>query len=463
MTIEAAPGRIEAAPEAAKRLATHEIQAHVLAGFAAPLQAAAFLELTELRAAKRWLRRVAAQVTPLSAGVRRSGLAAAFTFEGLRKLADDAERFRETAFKEGLHERSPLLGDPRGTHEPGDPRNWVVGGPGRVPDVFLLVAGGRAAELEAALARVTPRSDDGVRLMCVQEGAVLRGPFGRHEHFGFRDPVSQPGVRGFTEHALPGQRLIWPGEFVFGYPGQSAMDVDLPGPVTSAGPEWGRDGSFLVVRRLRQDVASFRRFLDAAATRLGISPELAAAKCFGRWPSGAPLVLAPACDDSALGRDDSRNNDFMFGPDRAGLVCPQAAHIRKAYLRDQPTSDHVAPGVETHRLMRRSIPYGPPYPRPGDRGLLFLAYQTSLERQFEFVTRAWLNNPILREEQEGHDPVAGQNGRHPNRLRRFAVPVQDADGRVRRVQLALDEEWVVPTGGGYFFAPSLSALRLLAG
>jgi Dyp-type peroxidase family len=457
------------------RLAVDEIQAHVLAGFAAPYQAALFLELTSLPATRRWLRRVAGNVTPLAAAPHggrpaRAGLAAAFTFEGLRKLAGDAERFREMAFKEGLHRRSPLLGDPRDDRLDGHPRNWVVGGPGRVPDVFLLVAASRPSELAAAVARVVPGPGDGARLTFSQEAAALRGPHGPREHFGFRDPVSQPGVRGLTSrsdpadphHGRPGQRLVWPGEFVFGYPGQNAIDLVQPGPVTAAGPDWAVDGSYLVVRRLRQDVAAFRRFVAAAAARTGVTPERFAATCFGRWPSGAPLVLSPERDDPALGADEARNDDFGFAADAAGLVCPQAAHIRKAYLRDHPTTDVAAAGVEIHRLLRRSIPYGPPYPRPGDRGLLFLAYQTSLERQFEFVTRAWLNNPCLRDGEDGHDPVVGQNGRYPHRKRRFTVPLRTREDGVSAVVLTLDEEWVVPTGGGYFFAPSLGALRLLA-
>ena len=456
-------------------LALDEIQAHVLAGFTAPFQTALFVELADLAPAKRWLGRVARQVTPLAAAppgdlVARGGLAAAFTFGGLRKLADDADRFREAPFKEGLHGRSALLGDPRDARARGHPRNWIVGGPGSVPDLFLLVAGSSRAAVAAAVTRVAPGPEDGARVVFAQEAAALNGPYGPREHFGFRDPVSQPGIRGLTprsdpanpDYGHPGQRLVWPGEFVFGYPGQSAMHLVHPGPVTAAGPVWGANSSYLVVRRLRQDVGAFRRFLAAAAAQVGVTPEQFAAKCFGRWPSGAPLAVAPDREDPALGVDVTRNNDFGFAADALGVVCPQAAHIRKAYLRDHPTSDVAAPGVETHRLLRRSIAYGPPYPRRGDRGLLFLAYQTSFERQFEFVTRAWLNNPVLRDGEDGHDPVAGQNGRHPRRERRFAVPLRAPDGGVSTVVLTIAEEWVTPTGGGYFFAPSISALELLA-
>jgi Dyp-type peroxidase family len=399
----------------------------------------------------------------------RAGLAVGLSYHGLQKVTDDAERFREAAFKQGLPHRSVLLGDPRNDEAPGHPRNWVVGGPGRIADVFVLIAGDEPGEIAQDLARVVPGPDDGARLVFSQQAAALEGPYGRHEHFGFRDPVSQPGIRGFTppsdpadpHQGRPGQRLVWPGEFVFGYPTQNAMDLIQPGPLAVAGPEWAVNGSFLVVRRLRQDVAAFRRFVAAAAAEIGLERERFAAQCFGRWPSGAPVTVSPERDDPILGRDESRNNHFGFATDPLGVICPQAAHIRKAYLRDHPTADVVQAGVETHRLLRRSIPYGPPYPKSCERGLLFLAYQTSFERQFEFIIRAWLNNPMLRDNEDGHDPIAGQNGRHPDRVRRFRIPLPGSTGETRAAVLTLNEEWVTPTGGGYFFVPSISALRLL--
>jgi len=150
--------------------------------------------------------------------------------------------------------------------------------------------------------------------------------------------------------------------------------------------------------------------------------------------------------------------------DVLGLVCPQAAHIRKAYPRDHATSIDTVASMETHRILRRAIPFGEPFPAPGERGLLFLAYQTSIERQFEFITRAWLNNPYLRSEGDGHDPIAGQRlyGRGGSRARTFVLSVPGSDGSIQRVPIELPTEWVTPTGGGYFFVPSLTALKRLA-
>jgi deferrochelatase/peroxidase EfeB len=115
--------------------------------------------------------------------------------------------------------------------------------------------------------------------------------------------------------------------------------------------------------------------------------------------------------------------------------------------------------------MRRGIPYGiQSASRPGspldddvDRGLLFLAYQVSLVDQFEFVTRNWVNNANFKQDGVGHDPIIGQNAADPNRVRTFNL---NLPGETQAI--TTDQEWVIPTGGGYFFAPSIDSLRLLA-
>ncbi len=106
------------------------------------------------------------------------------------------------------------------------------------------------------------------------------------EHFGFQDGISQPGVRGRLSpdpdsfltprvidpshtpqawlYGLPGQDLVWPGEFILGYPG-SAADPLIPGAVKLPGPQWSRNGSYLAFRRLRQDVAAFWSFVTSFA------------------------------------------------------------------------------------------------------------------------------------------------------------------------------------------------------
>ena len=482
-----------------------EIQGHVLAGFDLDCQLCLFFEITDPDRARRWLRTLLPSVTTVhdlvEPAARRNpshagsgSTSVAFTFQGLRKLRPDADRFREAAFKHGLHMRSALLGDARDAREPSSPANWVVGGPHNEPDVLLLLAA-ESASLLKQVAGPVEAGCEGLRVLFRQECRRLTGAHGPIEHFGFHEPISQPGVRGRIatdpDHLLtprrnpadpnqgyPGQNLVWPGEFIFGQPGQSAMSMVAPGPVVAAGPPWAVNGSFLVCRRLVQDVAGFRAFVRAAAAQLssevpalaGLTPEGLAAKLLGRWPSGAPLLLAPRHDEEAIGSDARVNNDFGFvnrsraalPDDVLGLICPHAAHVRKAYPRDHPTSEIVHANVETHRLLRRGLPFGDPFPAAGERGLLFLAYQTSFERQFEFVTRAWLNNPNLQDGGDGHDPIAGQNGNRTAPSRHFQLPVVGESGDLQKIRLELPANWVTPTGGGYFFTPSLSALRLLS-
>jgi Dyp-type peroxidase family len=493
-------------------LEADDIQGNILVGFNTAHQLLLFLAIEIVTPFKKWLRSFRTEITSLRSMLNaRNGkidgtvvwVNVAFSFQALKRLTTDAREFRDLPFKEGLQERSYLLGDPVEADAEGNCENWAIGGPHNVADVFLVVAGNDKASVAARAIQIETGLPNGLRLIFKDCGARLHGAHGAHEHFGFRDPVSQPGVRGRLSadpddfltprqnpanphQGAPGQNLIWPGEFVFGYPGQDPVDPWKPGAVARAGPSWGKNGSLLVFRRLRQDVAAFRSYLNSATEMCSKIPALRhmtaeklAAKFVGRWPSGAPIMVAPNVDDPELAQDATAANNFTYlkltprqassdirglradiSTDPHGMICPLASHIRKAYPRDHPTSNDTVASMETHRLLRRGIPFGEPYPAIGERGLLFLAYQTSIERQFEFVTRAWLNNPYLREGGDGHDPVAGQRSYavNGNRTRNFALTFQNASGLMERLTLDLPIQWVTPTGGGYFFAPSIKAL-----
>ena len=494
-------------------LAAGEIQGNVLPGFATSCQALLFIELPAGGdAGRRWLRSLPiTTLADLLTDVLTDGrpvagpawVNIALSYQGLAKVTPDADRLTDMPFKQGLARRSVLLGDPRSPDSAGNCRNWVLGRPGRPGlDAVVIVAADRPDAVAAGVAAVRRGLPAGVELAAVQHGQVRRAPHAGHEPFGFRDDISQPGVRGLLpgtgdpltprqnpadpDQGRPGQNLVWPGEFVFGYPGQDPFDRRRPGPVALAGPSWARNGSYLVLRRLTQDVDGFRRFVRRAAADLarrhpglaGLTPELLAGKLMGRWRSGAPVTLAPHADRPGLGEDPLANNDFAFAApgeptacaatsadggngddpgDPLGLRCPRAAHIRRAYPRGAATPGLTEASIETHRLLRRSIAFRD---ARRERGILFLAYQTSIERQFEFVTRAWLNNPHLHDTGDGHDPVAGQSfGVDGDRTRVFTIPVRGPGGRVDRVSLTIPTDWVVPTGGGYFFAPSVSMIR----
>jgi Dyp-type peroxidase family len=341
----------------------------------------------------------------------------------------------------------------------------------------------------------------------LQIGATLPGDRRGHEHFGFKDGVSQPAIRGrasadphdfidprrlaaddpsFDLFAEPGRVLVWPGQFIIGYNRQDGLELTKPRAPVVPKLAWQRNGSYLVYRRLRQHAHRFWRFCTDEATRLTatagreVTPVAFASLLVGRWPSGAPVVRTPDRDRPDLASDDNANNDFLFSEktpvvrladgtvaggtlppataDPNGLLCPFPAHIRKVNPRDDPSDTSGPRNTKTRLMLRRGIPYGPatktaqPLDDDGaDRGLLFMSYQASIDNQFEFVTRTWVNranSPHDSTPPTGHDPIIGQDS--AGRFVRCALVNEQID-------LAA-EPWVVTTGGGYFFTPSISAI-----
>jgi Dyp-type peroxidase family len=521
------------------KIQVDEIQGNILAGFNKDNQTLIFLEISDVAEFKKWLQELVPFIATTdevlqfnrlfkmirsrrkveSRAILSTWLNITFSFKGLQKLTDDAADFRDEAFKQGLAARSASLNDP--LKGEGLQNNWLIGGKGNEADLVLIVASDSLDEMGLAVRRLESwifegieangnLAPSGLQVIFKQRGATLPDPLRGHEHFGFLDGVSQPGVRGVSDKSgelitpkqnpadptqgKPGQDRLWPGEFVFGYHGQDPKDAGKRGKLKTEGPAWTKNGSFLVFRRLRQDVGGFHDFLRREGDRLNLGPELFGAKCVGRWASGAPIERATKTDNAQMSRDDCANNAFNFQegtipkapaphsgqckddfpnalakPDTEGLVCPFAGHIRKAYPRDDVSSTpqkHPDPNeadTETHRLLRRGIPFGDPFdptvvPDDGNRGLLFVAYQTSIVNQFEFVIKNWVNNADFKDPGAGHDPILGQSNKNGSRERSFSVKV--ASGQEQTVRL--EKDFVIPTGGGYFFAPSISALRVLS-
>jgi Dyp-type peroxidase family len=537
------PLRPEASNEPVLEVA--EIQGNIVAGFNKNFQTLLFLHIDDSALFKPWL----AAFVPLvatadeviafnrlykrtrdrrgySSSVRARWINIAFSHAGLAKLTPDADAFADESFRSGVVAQSAALGDPTADDAEGNPKHWLVrdGDGDDAADVLIIVAADTLADLESEVALAeqlifSPQRDgrpvrSGASIVFKQEGRTQLGALAGHEHFGFLDGISQPGLRGRVSdnkydvltlrqnpdnrhEGKPGQNLVWPGEFVFGYYGQDVRkDVHVPGADSLTdgvgnlvAPEWARNGSYLVFRRLRQDVFKFHSFLHEHAAPRNLTPAALGAKLVGRWMSGAPTMRVPLQDDPLLGSDDCANNHFAFQSagiptkresppgsdlcsdithpqspaDARGLRCPLSSHIRKAHPRD----DVRAAETETHRLLRRGIPFGvssrstPQAPADDgvDRGLLFMAYMTSITDQFEFVMKNWVNNPDFKERNVGIDPILGQSaGVDGDRRRTFNVRLGLDDHK-----LTAREEWVVPTGGGYFLAPSISAMeRVLA-
>ncbi|WP_345942338.1 Dyp-type peroxidase [Streptomyces sp. SID2888] len=347
-------------------------------------------------------------------------------------------------FRQGMAARAKVLGDVGES----SPENWEV--PLGNPEVHVVIAAVAPDPLllETAVDRARPAYDrlPGVTAIWRQDCYALPT---ETEHFGYRDGVSQPAVEG---SGIPGSNQLEvplkAGEFVLGYADE------LGGTQTPLPDVLGRNGSYAAFRKLHQRVAEFRRYLRDNSADPG-DEELIAAKIMGRWRSGAPLALAPRCDDPALGTDPHRRNTFLYQrDDPAGFNTPGGCHIRRVNPRDAS----VAGEVRLHRMIRRGAVYGPPLADGvleddgADRGLMFAFIGAHLGRQFEFVQSEWINDSIFFGGGDAKDPVAGS----ADGTTGYTIP-----RRPLRRRLAPLPRFVVTRGGEYCFLPSLSALRWL--
>src|SRR5262249_44081783 len=150
----------------------------------------------------------------------------------------------------------------------------------RIDGVFLVTSSDRSS-LTSHSNQLLRAIGSSIKVVYSEIGNTRPGRERGHEHFGFLDGVSQPGIRGLTpvsdpmrrpKQGLLGQDLLWPGEFVFGYPGQHPEDPHKPGPPPPMAAPWMRNGSYMVFRRLEQKVPEFWRFVREQAARLGMDP-----------------------------------------------------------------------------------------------------------------------------------------------------------------------------------------------
>lgn len=294
------------------------------------------------------------------------------------------------------------------------------------------------------------------------------------EHFGFADGCSQPAIQGvddnpsgdglyaraavkgrlrqFVQETATGKRVkrewrsIKPGEFLLGYEDE---DGERPaGPPAPLGP----NGTFMVMRKLEQDVAHFHSYIAEQARRLDppMAPEALSARIVGRWQDGTPLALSGE-PDASIADNRVRANHFSYADDRDGAKCPLGAHIRRTNPRD--SMPEGAEGTMRHRMIRRGMPYGS---RDSDeKGLLFICFASSIAQGFETVQRDWCYGgaPFGL----GAEPdVLLQQGAPPARM-----TVRIADGKAA-VLAAPVRPFVTVKGGAYLFVPARRACGWLS-
>ncbi|MEV6866825.1 Dyp-type peroxidase [Streptosporangium subroseum] len=395
------------------------------------------------------IRRLSAVVTSAAdttSPLGQAWVSVALTCHGLAALGVSQEMLETFSweFRQGMAARAGALGD---VGESG-PEHWEAPLGTPAVHVVLVALAPDSASLEAAIDRARPayHALPGITAIWRQDCHALPT---ETEPFGYRDGISHPAVEGSgIAGSNPLERPLKAGEFVLGYP-------DELGGLQAPQPDvLGRNGTYVVFRKLHQRVAAFRSYLQDNATDPA-DEELLAAKIMGRWRSGAPLALSPRRDDPGLGADPHRNNGFLYEQDDpAGFTTPGGCHIRRGNPRDAA----VAGVPRLHRMIRRGTAYGPPLPEGvlqddgADRGLMFAFIGAHLGRQFEFVQSEWMNDGVFFGANDARDPLVGSGDGTGD----FTIPRRP----LRRCLRALPR-FVVTRGGEYCFMPSLSALRWL--
>jgi Dyp-type peroxidase family len=381
---------------------------------------------------------------------REAWVTVAFTYNGLRALGVPQASLDSFApeFRQGMAARATEIGDVGESA----PEHWEKPlGTGEV-HVALAALSPDTARLEAVLERARRAHAELAGVQAIWRQDCYQLPTGRTS-FGFKDGIGQPAVEGSgIAPTNPDDRPLKAGEIILGYPDETGELPPMPTPDVL-----GRNGTYVVFRKLHTRVAAYRSYLRARAASRE-DEALLGAKMVGRWQSGAPLALTPEHDDATLGSDPHRNNAFLYGDDPRGLKCPAGAHARRANPRDALEHEGSV-DVRLHRMIRRGTSYGPMLPEGvleddgADRGIIFVFAGAHIRRQFEFVKTQWLNDGIFIGAPAEKDPLVGPNDGSSS----FTIP-----HRPIRRRLPDLPPFVVTRGGEYCFAPGLRALRWLA-
>ena len=444
----------------------------------------------------------------------------AFTYQGLRELdvPDDTLHGFPDEFSMGMKARRDIIGDTGPNHYSHWDPIWNLEQEGENQYVHVMVSINAKTEalLESAyqqLRVIAAKTPDIVQL------AGHRGPGGDDlpyqpaaaleqsdkEHFGYSDGISSTFFDGCGEDPDlvigggkpngkdPRTREGWdplaPGEFIFGHADESGANPEAPGP-----PLFSKNGTFLVYRKLHQNVASFWSYLDEVGSRFPGGKERFAAKIAGRWRNGAPLVSFPteklanefvdevnrlqvrvrsgAANATEKDRLDELNLQFVaydYNDDPDGAKCPFGAHTRRSNPRSaleygkKGAFDSPAALTNRRRLLRRGLPYGAEEQQPtdeGDHGVVIMLLNADLSRQFEFVQQQWFNFGNDFGLANDQDSFLGNNGKNEN-CRAHGRMMIEGDKDTPPYFCSNMPTLVETRGGDYFFVPSMTCLRML--
>lgn len=395
----------------------------------------------------------------------------AFAANGLKALGLNDKNLASfpRPFREGLStsHRNRILGD----HGQNAPELWNWGANNNEEILMILHAEG-SDSLDTFIKEEKDKieANGGLEIVRTIHGYLRED---NKEPFGFHDGISQPIIKG-TGKAGPDFDMIATGEFLLGYENEhkhisySPLIEDPQGDLSllpksdavQGRHDLGKNGSFMVFRQMEQDVDAFWKAMERhTLNEDGSVNEDAkirlAAKCIGRWPSGASLVEYP---DRDPGGDDHSSDDFEYSEtDPYGLKCPFGSHLRRNNPRDTMRWYNKKQSLKIskrHRIIRRGRIY-----EEGDKiGLLFICFNADFELQFEFIQHGWANNNQMRHLTNDIDILIGvpdpNNPESPSR--QFTIennPVNE--------HYSGWDQYVTIKGGAYYFFPSITALNYL--
>ncbi|WP_103071391.1 Dyp-type peroxidase [Aquimarina sediminis] len=456
-----------------------------------PSSAYLILQFTSKKRASQYLETITSHISNAIAAPEIIATHAAFTYKGLEFLGvhkDTLSSFSRP-FKEGMTEshRQFVLGD----IEYNNPNTWNWGGANNptIHMVLMLFAVNDTKLREVYSNHQNLFSTHDILEIKYLSTTVLKD---KKEHFGFRDSISQPIMRGFGKsNELPKEDTTPTGEFILGYKNWYDQYPDSPHvkkdndirEVLSNKKEnqnlkdLGRNGSYMVFRQISQDVLEFWNYMKSTSSEPNVDKKTEnaiqlASKMVGRWPSGAPLIKTPEKDNP----DYATDNDFKYwNEDFNGLKCPLGSHIRRTNPRDwlltEKTDVESKEMSQKHRLLRRGRSYGDPLvdsmvtedivnanDDSQPRGLHFICFVGDITRQFEFIQNSWVKFHKFGGLYDDSDPLIGTHYSN-SEITSDTFTVQSKPFRRRYCNMPA---FTKIEGGEYFFFPGIKAFQYIA-
>jgi Dyp-type peroxidase family len=452
------------------KLNAADIQGFAMRGYTFPVARFVLMEIADAEGGRALLLRMLDQITTAQRWDVKpdSTLNVAFTYAGLVQLGlPDATLLSfPVEFVQGMRARAPILEDSGKSA----PEHWDSVWQKSQVHVWVAIYAESPAVLarRCAVLQQSLRDTGGARILYEQDSSLLldrNGNYSAKEHFGYTDGFGNPDFEGADRKSQPGQGKLtadgsWvplaTGEFLLGYPDEAGEIPSAPVPHLLA-----KNGTFMVYRKLHQNVATFRRYLDEHASQYAGGKEKLAAKFIGRWRDGTPLELSPDKEDPSMVNDRARSTNFTYGADTEGTRCPIGAHMRRVNPRDAFGFNGAL--INRRRIMRRGLPYGvcTPPDEPAidsdEHGVIFIVLNASISRQFEFVQQQWIQYGNDSRQGSDRDPLMAAHNGHG----RFMIQGDTSPSNPPYMCTGLPS-FVETRGGDYFFMPSLTALRLIA-